>query len=246
MDSLARLLVWSTYDRIAYEPIREDFLTWYQRAYFDLSLDERLDANNSELLQRAIASRGEAINYEPDTKLNHVIHFAADAQSLIAVITAAFSLIGTCVGGSLILLGFSDILSKILSIGSLAIGGGVLVVPGFAFPAYILTKHAIKTNEELIRLYNCKLAVPVNRITRNSRSPDLLTSFYVHHSSLCSTNQIPIIVVLGVIRTISPRIYGIMSARVQEDISRYYKQNIWNILGEEYAKVKTQLHENQD
>lgn len=237
MDILARLLHRTTFYRLAYEPIREDFLSWYQKAYYDLSLDEKMEVENSELVEMAVNARTEALTYEPDNTLSSAISVASDAEAIIGFTTALISILSIFVGSALFGIGFSHILPTIFSVPAI-IGGGIFIIPSIAYPSYKLIKYSVETNEELIRLYNEDLVVSVKRITENGRRPDLLTSYYIHHSSLCSTTKIPVIVVLGVIRTISPYMYGIICSQLQDDISKYQGQNFWQLMGKEYARLR--------
>lgn len=243
MDLLAKVIHKITYDRLAYEPIREDFLSWYLQAYHDLSLEEKIDADNGELMEMALEARTEATSYEPETALNSAIQVTSSAESIVKLATAFLTLFGGVVGGILVGIGFLDLFPTVISIVSGIVGSGFLLIPGSAYPAYVILKHTVQTNGELIRLYNEELVISIGRIRENERRHGKLVSFYVHHSSLCSTTQLPVIVILGVIRAVSPRIYGKICSRLKSNTFEYYEDNFLKVLGKEYARIRNQKKE---
>lgn len=238
MDYVAKALHKLTYDRIAYEPIREDFISWYFSAYDDLSIGERMDRDNGEIVEMAIQARHEALTYEPDTALSTAIKVTSEADSIIKVVSSILTLIGISVGSIFFVMStvnpFNDLITPLFGV----LGSGMLIIPGSALPVYILIKYTIQTNSELIRLYNEEMVIPIGRITQNERWTGKTTAFYIHHSSLCSTTQIPVIVFLGVLRVISPKVYGIVSQRLKADISEYNEDNFWKVMGKEYARLR--------
>jgi hypothetical protein len=238
MDYVAKALHRLTYDRVAYEPIRDDFISWYFSAYNDLSLDNQMDRENEEIVEMAIETRYEAITYEPDTTLNTAIKITTEADKIIKFVSALLTSIGFIAGCILISLGVINPLSGFTTIMFAVLGSGAIIIPGSALPFYMVIKYTIQTNSELIRLYNEEMVVSLGRIRKNKRWSAKTTAFYIHHSSLCSTTQIPVIVFLGVLRVVSPKTYGIVCQRLKADISEYNEDNFWKVMGKEYARVK--------
>ncbi|GAB7093430.1 hypothetical protein JCM30237_05820 [Halolamina litorea] len=238
MDYLAKALHRATYDRVAYEPIREDFISWYVSAYRDLGIEEQIDWDNGRIVEKAIEARTEAQSYEPDTTLNTAIKVTSEVDAFIKSVSALLTLVGFLLGGVLAMFGLYNPYSTSISVLSWAFSSGALIFPGGALPFYALLKYTVQTNSELIRQYNADLVVSIGRITRAERRRELTTAFYIHHSSLCSTKQVPVIVFLGLLRAISPGMYGLVSYRLKQDISEYEGSNFWKIAGKEYSRLK--------
>jgi len=238
MDLVAKALYKVTYERIAYEPIRDDFISWYIHAYRELSIGEKLDKNNGELTKMALESRSEALRYEPDDTLSNVVDVTSQIESVVKTVTAISSLIGLSAGALFLWVGTHVPFPAVVSVVSGLTGSILVVVPGSALPLYVILKSTIKTNGELIRLYNKELTVSIGRIKQSERWEERVTAYHIHHSSLCSTTQLPVIVFLGVLRVVSPSIYGVVCHRLKADISEYQEHSFWEMVGREYSRIK--------
>lgn len=220
MKALARLLYRVTYDRVAYEPIRADFLRWYEECYGAIGVD--MESDNSQLVTMALEARTEACKYEPDTPgYNHlkmlneaeeVVRYFAVWTSLICCPTAILLLLTGTLGYVL------DYLQVLPTLIWLAFGGLVLVA-GLAYPFYYILSRTFTANAELIRQYNEELAIPIARITSEERRRVDLIAYYIWHSSLCSTTNQSVIVFLGTMRRLFPPAYGYMCYRITENLS---------------------------
>lgn len=241
----AKILHRLTYDRIAYEPIREDFVRWYLSAYRDQSLGEEVELDNGQLMDLALKTREEAIQYEPDTSLNTAVDVVDSVGRTVKFFSAIATVVGISVGGLLLKIGLGP-LPEPEFLYSIILGSiGVLVLSflGSALPLYTILKYITKTNEELIRLYNEKLVASIGRVRANDRRGEMLLALYIWHSSLCSTTKQTPVIMLGVIRAISPRIYGIVSHRLQEDIGEFFETEFWEIVGREYVRVNQDIRD---
>lgn len=245
MERVGRLLYRHTYDRIAYEPIREDFLRWYRELYSTLRDDLRSD--NSDLVTMSIDSGTEAREYEPDTALHTAINIIEGVKETVAYIFGWISVItGACAVG---IFGV-DILNLIPSYlpfqSAILRGLGILLlIPASCYPFYYLLTRTLEMDEELVRQYNRELVIPPGRIRDNERNTDNLMSYYIWHSSLCSTGKQPTIVVLGVIRYVWPRAYGYISYRIKENMRDYRDDTLLKMLGREYQLFKQTKEERQ-
>ncbi|WP_435347436.1 hypothetical protein [Haloarchaeobius sp. HRN-SO-5] len=240
MDFLARFIHWATYDRIAYEPIREDFISWYYSAYQDLPEEEKLQLDNNEIVTMAIEARDEAIQYEPNTPLNSAIQVTNEAKSVIGLWTAIVGLTGATAGTALFGLSLSNLVSGLVSLIMGLFGGALLGVFAPLLPLYVILKHTIETNGELIRLYNQDLVVSVGRIQRDKRKADVVIAYYFHNSGLCSTSTLPAVIILGIIRVASPWLYGIISNELKSNITEYRTENFRRAVRKQYARIRKQ------
>lgn len=245
MEWLGRLLYRHTYDRVAYEPIREDFLRWYLELYE--ALHDNLESDNSQLITMAINSGIEAREYEPDTRLHSAINVIEGVKETVRYILAWVSVIsGLC---ALTIFGVDaiDLIPSYLPYQSTVLRGiGILLVfPTAGYPFYILLVKTLELDEELIRQYNRELVISPGRVRDDERYPDKLISYYIWHSSLCSSAKQPVIVILGMIRFLWPRAYGYISYRITENMKGYRDDTLLKMLGREYQLFKRTKEERQ-
>lgn len=220
MEALARLLYRVTYDRVAYEPIRADFLRWYEECYGAIEVD--MESDNSQLVTMALEARSEACNYEPDAPGYNQLKTLNEAEEVVRYFAVWASIFCWPTAILLFLTGGLGYVYDYLQLFPILIWlavGGVFFVAGSVYPFYYLLSRTLAANAELIRQYNEELVIPIARITSEERRRVDLIAYYIWHSSLCSTTNQCVIVFLGTMRRLFPPAYGYMCYRITENFS---------------------------
>jgi hypothetical protein len=245
MERIGRLLYHWTYDKVAYEPIREDFLRWYGELFE--TVNEDASSENSRIMEMTMEARTEAREYEPSSPAHTAIDVVDGVKETITFITAWASILG--LGAFLALLSidsFSIIPSRLPYQWVLIdIVTAVAFIATLVYPIYIIISRILLADEELVRQYNRELSLSLGEIRDNERYQNNLTAIYIWHSSLCSTTKQPIIVVLGTIRTISPRAYGYISYRISENMKSHFEESLREKLRREYQLYKQKTKERE-
>lgn len=238
MRKVARYLSRYTYDRVSYEPIRGDFLRWYVELYE--TLDPALNSENSHWVTMAIDSATDAQQFEPDTPLHTAINVLEGVEETVAYFCAWCSILSLLGALCLFSVGSLNFVPEYLPKQStISTGlGAVLLIPTLTYPLYFVISRTLQMDIEVIQQYNQELVIPTGRIREDERYPVNLVSYYIWHSSLCSTNKQPIIVILGIIRRIWPRAYGYISYRITENMKEYRDDNVLKLIGREYQLFK--------
>jgi len=240
MELLARKLYAITYERIHYEPIREDFLRWYIEAYD--AYNGSLKAGTGDLIDMTLDAGTEAREYEPGNDLHTAIKVVDEADEILTYIFSWVSILCLLTSISFLGLGFTDYLPEIVWIQEylLVVLGLIFAVGVTARPFYTVLSRTLHMNEELIRQYNRELAISHKRTREQDQFPNQLVSFYIWNSSLCSTVKQPVVVVLGVLRWISPSVYGYISVRIEESVKGDFEdETLLKIAGREYERYQS-------
>lgn len=235
LKGLSRVIYRLTYDRIAYEPIREDYLRWYIECY--RSRENELSMDNQELVTMTLDSGREAREFAPETPLHTAITGIEDIRQILMYFFALITVSSILLTGFLVWLGISGTVPVYFPNQSeIFITAGVIcLIPAVGgYPFYYVITRTMFLNTQLIREYNKELVISPGRIMKRERFRDSLISYYVWHSSLCSTTKQAEIVLLGSIRKISPRIYGYICYRISQNIQSGFEDNLLRILGREY------------
>lgn len=217
MGDLAKWLFRLGYFPIRHQAVKHDFLSWYHQAAQHHRIKEGLEANNSELTTLTLEAANQAENFDEDSPVISLFDYIDDvidkAETWFHYITLGLVLVGACtIVASWY--AFQDLLFQIVA----SIGGAVLGCGIVGGSLYHVLKHQLRTNAELVTLFNKKLTERPGHIRRNDRDWEQLVAQYVWNRSLCKPRTISVLLLLSVIRIISARMYGMISADLQDNI----------------------------
>jgi hypothetical protein len=241
MGFLARVIWYFGYNRVWYEPIREGFLSWFRQAYEIDEVRTTFENHDQDLVERAVISGQEARNPSKHNRSALLFNVVTEAVASIKFVITVLSIIGISLsvsGFGLLMTESTQRIGATLGISGLALSGIVLSVPSF----YYFLSHLIRNNIDFWKRFNKELHIGIGRIRENERKPANLMAFYFWNNSLKSPKTLAIVVILGMIRKISPYTYGIISERLRNDVNDFfYERNLKKKLARDYQEVKTRL-----
>lgn len=240
MGSLAKWLFKIGYFPIQYKPVKHDFLRWYYKAAQHHRIKDGLDANNPELISLTLEAANQAENFDEESPVISLLDYIDDvvetAETWFHYISLGLVLIGACtIAASWYTL--QDLLFQLAAmIGVVVFGCGIVGVS-----LYHVLKHQLRTNAELVTLFNKELTERPGHIRRNDRDWELLAAQYVWNRSLCKPRTISVLLLLSVIRIISARMYGLISADLQDNIQDFIGMEAREILKYQLSRLPSDV-----
>jgi len=240
MGSLAKWLFKIGYFPIRHQSVKHDFLSWYHQAAKHHHIKEGLEANNSELISLTIEAAIKAENFSENssviTLLDYIDDVVAKAETWFHYVTIGSILVGGCtIVASWYM--FQNLLFQIVaSIGSVFFGCGIV-----GGSLYHVLKHQLRTNAELVTLFNKELTERPGQIRRNDRDWEQLVAQYIWNRSLCKSRTISVLFLLSAIRIVSARMYGSISADIQDSIHDFTGMEARKILKYQLSRLPSDV-----
>lgn len=232
MTRLAEWVFRIGYRTHRFEPLRDDFIRWYATAYDLPEIKQAFaDIDVSKLAYRTGRSAKE---FDPD---NLVIE-AFDAVDMILEVVSTWFNYLKVIGAAFALLSASTytvVQSLLLSLPIAGIAGLFLAPPAL----FYVLNHWVQSNVELVRLFNEQLA-KVDKENWTERRQQYRVAFFLWNRSLHKPRTISVLVLLAVVRALSPRMYGNISEYIHENLIEYHEKGVWEVSKRELRRVWNQ------
>jgi len=238
MNWLANYVFKIGYAPIQYQSVKGDFLSWYYEAVSQNSLSDEIDLSDSELVERAIEA-GEAAkkldeNHRVIEVIDNIEEYISRLKIALAYVAAIFFAIGM---GSLASTVF--LFDTILFIYLFGFLGMIIGVPPIFFVVtYIILVHNIRANSQLVAKFNSELVVSPAHSNQNIRHRNQVTAEYLWNRSLMRPQTIIVLILLGVTKLVRPRLYGIISTELREQVGEFVEGGAKEILKTELRRLK--------
>jgi len=239
--SLAELVFDYGFHQTTHNAVKESFLAWYYEASKSELVSDGLDADNSDLHQSAQEAQRDAENFQENHAVPKLVQFL---EELEAKITTGFyygALIAILFGGGLTAAGVLELQTLVWrvlfsSIGVLLGVSGVVVLV-----SYRVVSHQIKSNSELVAKFNQELVMKPGDVRSMDQDWHRLAAYVFWNRSLLSPSTHIGLIVLAVIRRLSPRLYGRIEANLREDIRRFVGMSGREIIRDQTEKVISEV-----
>lgn len=206
---------------IIHEAVKQDFLSWFYKASQSELLSREVDLNNSQLTELALEAQIEAENFDQSNSVLELIKIFEDFKGSIDTFIYYFA------GGMMIVgsgLSATDIfqIRDLIYTSILGTIGEIIFVSGAGIViVYKIAIHQMKTNSELLSKFNEALVEKPGEVRRNDQDWNRLAAQVFWNKSLLSPTTHICLIILSVIRTISPRFYGYISADIQQNAKKF-------------------------
>lgn len=237
MGRLAEFLFQVGYYPIQYQSVKSGFLQWYYEAAQDELVIEGLQADNSQLSELALEAAREAENYDSRNPALDILELADERFRQIKLTLSYLTILLVALGFGTLALSVYTIDAKILSnIGILV--SAVVGVPPVTFAAlYKVFSHQIRENSELLAKFNRELVERPGSIRRNDRNWRGLAAQYLWNRSLGRPQTIHVLLLLAIIKVIRPKLYGVISGELQDQIREFIGKDANEIIRHEIERA---------
>jgi hypothetical protein len=240
MGDLSKWLFRIGYYPFHYEAIKHDFVRWYRKAAQHHSIQTGLEVTNSDLRSLTLEAAEKAENFDEESPAISFLDYIEDVVEK-AETWFHYIALGLClIGGSGVVASWYALHGWVLHIGR-AIG---IVVFGCGFTAvslYHVLKHQLRTNAELVALFNRELVERPGEIRRNDRDREKLIAQYLWNRSLSRPRTISVLLLLAMIRVISSRLYGRISNDIQDNVQDFVGMEAREILAHQFNRLPEAL-----
>jgi hypothetical protein len=235
MGWLAKKVFEIGYYPIQHQSVKQDFISWYFEAAKDQKVLDGLESDNSKLAELSIQAAEKAERFEEVNEVVQLIdgieEYLDILQTYIYYIIISFTVLGIAsISG---FLSITDTASIRMLIIKLLLGSAGVFFSSSAIIVLSLYKvitHQIKSNAELVTEFNKELTERPGDIRRNEREWEMLAAQYFWNCSLTRPATIMVLVILSVVKVVSARLYGRISADLRYSIRDFIGKNAREIL----------------
>jgi len=237
MRSLAELLFDWGYFRQAQGAVKTSFLSWYYEATQSERIQNGLEASNPELIELAIKSANQAEKFDQENRVSEIVRIMEDyeqrADDLINYVAfLAILVVGSAAATDL--LRFVDLFSSV----AIQLVAGIFSVSSLlVYTSYRVIVHQIKSNSELIKKFNKELTERPGDVRKKDQDWNWLAAQVFWNRSLLSPSTHVCILLLSIIRLISPRTFGYISGDLRDEIQDFVSMNSRQIIRHQTKKV---------
>ena len=224
---------------LLHEAVKQDFLSWYYEASQSEIFNEEVELDNSELAELAIQARQEAEQFDQNNPLVELIDIFEDLKSTIDTYVVYIAGAAMLVGGSASTLAVFQVRDWLYSwvlggVGSIFLvsGVGLIVV-------YKIFVHQIRTNSQLVMKFNKELVENPGDVRRNDQNWNKLSAQLFWNKSLLSPTTHICLIILSVIRVLSVRLYGFISADLRQEIKEFVGMDTLEIIKHQLNRLAT-------
>ena len=240
MASLANWLFKIGYYPIHHNSVKHDFLRWYHKAAQHHQIRDGLDYDNAKLVSLTLEAASHAENFSEESPVISMFEYIDDvakkAETWFHYLAVGSGIIAGC-SIAISWHSFQGLLFYIFAtIGSVVLGCGVM-----AISLYHVIKHQLRTNAELISLFNEALTERPGHVRRYDREWEMLVAQYLWNRSLSKPRTINVLILLSVIRVVSARLYGQISADLQDNIQDFIGMNGKEIIKHQLDRLASEI-----
>jgi uncharacterized membrane protein YkgB len=241
MRSLAELIFELGYLPKIQDPVKDSFLTWYYEASKSDKVVRGLEADNPELSGLAIQAYQEAQNFDRTNEVVQLTETIGDLEKTIKIYAMYLAVGALVFSGGLTAAGIFHLTNSLFSTLAKITGSLVGLSTAGLIAIYRVLIHQIRTNSELVKKFNQELAEKPGDVRSNDQDWHYLAAQVFWNRSLLSTRTHNCLILLSVIRTISPSLFGYVSADLQEDIQSFAEMSSTEILRHQARKAADEI-----
>ena len=221
LEKLAHFVFRAGYYPVQYQSIKYDFISWYRQAVTNPQVLDELEVDNSTLseLAQASATAAESLDEEHPVieQLDFIDERAKELVKLFDYFSVPIFFLSLCLTGVAIYSLDGLILRSLAVVG----GGGITLAVGVLFVSYRFMNQQIRTNAQIVRLFNEKLTEKPGDVRWHDQEwPELAARFFWNRS-LCRPRMFILLVLLSVVKTISSGLYGRVNAEIRHSIDEF-------------------------
>jgi hypothetical protein len=224
---------------ILHEAVKIDFLSWYYVASQSDEFVKEVDFDNSELTELALEAQNEAENFDQNNPFVELIEAFEDLKSKIDTYIIYVAAISILVGSGASGVAVFQLKDFIYSwfVGTV---GGIFLVGGVGiYISYNIIAHQMKTNSELIMKFNKELVEKPGDMRRSDQDWNQIAAQFFWNKSLLSPTTHICLVVLSLIRVLSVRLYGRISADLQQEVKGFVGMSTVEIVKHQLQRLRT-------
>ncbi|WP_280585397.1 hypothetical protein [Halorubrum sp. Boch-26] len=248
MRTLPEWLFDFVYFPILFDPIKDDFISWYRKAAEHPHIVDEVDISHPDLTTMALEAESYAKDIENEHELIQFFDTLEEIKNRLETLYSYILVVLFIVGVSLA--GVSQTLTGLLMSRILLYSGiGMCGLVVLAISLYRIFKHQIRSNTRFMSLLNDELAVKPGYVRRYDRDLPGLLSAYLWNRSLSRPIVINVVLLLVIVRVLSRSMYGDISAEIQysmhefieEDTHRVIKKRLSDLVRGEYLTNRSSL-----
>lgn len=196
-----------------------------------------LAVDNSRLSDLAQNARVEAENFDENNQLSQLVSLFEEWKSRIEMqfyyIAGILMALGAGTSAVGVLQVKDSLFSAVVEIlsGALLIGGVTLVI------TYKILQHQVKTNSDLVTRFNQELSEKQGNIRGNDQDWHRIAAQFFWNKSLLSPTTHICLVLLSVIRALSPQIYGIIVADLRAEVQEFVVMSSREIIQQQVQRA---------
>ena len=218
-------------------PVRDDLISWYYEAAQADLIQKELNIDNSQLTRLAIDSGRAAENFDENNPLSELISIFDEWESRFETWIYYVAFTAMFVGGGVPAAGVLEFTSSVSSMIFQLVGSLFFVSGAGVITIYKVFKYMLKSSSDFITRMNNGLTAKPGHIRENDRYGDRIVAQFFWNKSLLSPSTHICLLILAVIRLLSTRIYGYISADIQEDIQEFVGMSSREIIKHQLEKV---------
>jgi len=230
MEKLANLVFKIGYFPVQHQSIKYDFISWYEQAAKNQRVVDGLDVDNPTLSDLAQSSATAAENLDEEHPIVEQLDFIDEHAKELVRLFDYFSLpiffIFLCLTGFTVYSLDGLILKTVAIFG----GGGITLAVGGTFVFYRFLNRQIRTNAQVVRLFNEELTEKPGNVRRHDQEWPRLAARFFWNKSLCRPRTIILVVLLSVVKSISSSLYGRVTAEIKHSIDEFVEDGAQEVV----------------
>jgi hypothetical protein len=222
---------------LVHESVKTDFISWYYNASKSEVIRNGLDVDNSQLIELGINAHTEAERFDDVNPVVELIELFEEWKAQIEIYFYYTALFAMIFGGGITAVGILQLKDSIFSFTVEIIGGFFLMSSVSVLVFYKVITHQLKENTKLVARFNEELSAKPGEIRESEQDWNMLAAKFFWNKSLLSPRTHAALILLSIIKVVSSRIYGFISADIRNDIQDFVGMSSGEIIRTQLDKL---------